>query len=106
MTAALALIQREKEMLLVLTNLEMIRRLGVDQKLKFELQTRNRVCSNTTSDISHSLGIQKRFIPGEADLKEADTNKRQVSEIDTSLTLKGREVILVTNEARHRQAVC
>ena len=71
-------------MLLVLEILKRIR------PITLELRSRDRVDSDTRNNISHSTEIQERFVLGEADLPEADTNKwrRAVSNIDTSPTLR------------------
>ena len=61
-----------------------------------EPRSRDRVDSDTRNNISHSTEIQERFVLGEADLPEADTNKwrRAVSNIDTSPTLNRQEVFV------------
>ena len=61
-----------------------------------EPRSRDRVDSDTMNNISHSTEIQERFVLGEADLLEADTNKwrRAVSNIDTSPTLNRQEVFV------------
>jgi hypothetical protein len=59
-----------------------------------ELRSRDRVDSDTKNNISHSTEIQERFVLGEADLPEADTNNGTFSNIDTSPTLNRQEVFV------------